>query len=29
MNATLSQIADYLWSQSWQVAVLAAGSRIR
>ncbi|MBP7050297.1 MAG: M56 family metallopeptidase [Phycisphaerae bacterium] len=25
MNATLSQIADYLWSQSWQVAVLAAG----
>ncbi len=24
MNATLSQIADYLWSQSWQVAMLAA-----
>ncbi len=25
MNATLSQIADHLWSQSWQVVVLAAG----
>ncbi|MEN6574851.1 MAG: M56 family metallopeptidase [Phycisphaerales bacterium] len=24
MNATLSRIADYLWSQSWQVAMLVA-----